>query len=163
MMCCILQCANHGTLNICLNWNHILHSKTICCHTIILILSLHANSLITWPLASERTFSGRATMRRNAIHNFLFKPGGHMTFWCLEVVPVVYTRVLHVDIHITPACGMCLESTGTLHVNCCMEPCQSTQTDQTWSPLQTVDHGSQVLSVPNPANTLTTQPDYLTA
>ncbi len=33
-----------------------------------------------------------STMHRNAI-NFLYNPG-HMTFWCLEVVQVVYARVI---------------------------------------------------------------------
>ncbi len=32
------------------------------------------------------------TMRKNAI-NFLYNPG-HVTLWCLEVVPVVYARVI---------------------------------------------------------------------
>ncbi len=45
-------------------------------------------TLITWPLASEQTLICHTTMHRNAI-NVLNIPG-HVTLWCLEVVPVVY-------------------------------------------------------------------------
>ncbi len=56
-------------------------------------LGLHGwlDTLITWPLASKWTLICHTTMRRNAI-NFLYNPG-HVTRWCLEVVPEVNARV----------------------------------------------------------------------
>ncbi len=51
---------------------------------------------VAWGLHSDQVISSKqadtlichTTMRRNAI-NFLSIPG-HMTLWCLEVVPVAY-------------------------------------------------------------------------
>ncbi len=54
------------------------------------------NHLVHWLTSSKQvdTLICHTTMRRNSI-NFLYN-AGYMTLWCLEVVPVVYTRVFYV-------------------------------------------------------------------
>ncbi len=57
--------------------------------------------LIMWPLASEGdTLICHTTMCRNSI-KFLYSPG-HVTLWCLEVVPVANPREGIDAVHLAP-------------------------------------------------------------